>query len=637
MANIAAKIAQIRAAILGKDVRESIASGIEGINLEVVSTTGKEDLLKISQDALRTQFDDEVINMTLADPSSAEIVAGRTSNVTSQSFDTIGHRGDNVDTQLSDMVHYVSIAKYNNNLLLALASESNIFIPEGTYEVTATLTSDLLHGKTIKGVSRKSILHFVGDIDCLQLYGINIPTLIEDITISVDNNNTHNAVIVSPDNIVRVSEIRMKGIFINTISGTMGNYIGLKLLDTSGQGIYKTSYDDIEIKNCKIGLVLETNLLSPATVAGWITHNLFTGLYINLYSDTAIKFIQSLGSITANSISNARINLGPVGTTTDKTMFKVAGMNNFITDLVFFNDSSDNCTVYSCDFSDDTSNSNYITGYFEGLIKNEKNIINHYFNVLGMKDINGLSYNYIPYQNYNNNITNLIKNYNFENGLYGWTASGATATIDKTINSFFTNSAKLVSTGSAIDLHKDIPVPSKFVGKYATFTAKVTSNCKCYTLIDEGVPGMSIGSYHSGNNTSEIISVTKKITGGGIVRVLVGIGSGVLTGNYINVEWVCLNIGIMSPTNPVTAKTHYISSNKGIATIEANTTEVIVNHGLDITPNYEDFHISNRYNFNASPATKVWVSLVTSTTFTITVDTVFTEMIQFCWDVDTYN
>ena len=45
MANIADKVAQIRQATYGKDVRESIASGIEAINTEVVNTTARQNVI----------------------------------------------------------------------------------------------------------------------------------------------------------------------------------------------------------------------------------------------------------------------------------------------------------------------------------------------------------------------------------------------------------------------------------------------------------------------------------------------------------------------------------------------------------------------------------------------------------------
>ena len=59
MANIADKVAQIRQAIFGKDVRESIASGIEAINSEVVNTTNRQNVIdsqeqsRISNETIR--------------------------------------------------------------------------------------------------------------------------------------------------------------------------------------------------------------------------------------------------------------------------------------------------------------------------------------------------------------------------------------------------------------------------------------------------------------------------------------------------------------------------------------------------------------------------------------------------------
>jgi hypothetical protein len=52
MANIADKVAQIRQAVFGKEVRENIASGIEAINAEVISTTGRQNVID-SQEATR--------------------------------------------------------------------------------------------------------------------------------------------------------------------------------------------------------------------------------------------------------------------------------------------------------------------------------------------------------------------------------------------------------------------------------------------------------------------------------------------------------------------------------------------------------------------------------------------------------
>jgi len=67
MADVTNKVATIRNAVYGNEVREGIASGIENINTEVISTTGK-------QEVLETVFNGLVIN---AGSDNAEIVVAR--------------------------------------------------------------------------------------------------------------------------------------------------------------------------------------------------------------------------------------------------------------------------------------------------------------------------------------------------------------------------------------------------------------------------------------------------------------------------------------------------------------------------------------------------------------------------------
>ena len=61
MANIANKVAQIRQAIFGKDVRENIASGIEAINSEVVSTTARQNVIDSQE---QTRISNETIRQS---------------------------------------------------------------------------------------------------------------------------------------------------------------------------------------------------------------------------------------------------------------------------------------------------------------------------------------------------------------------------------------------------------------------------------------------------------------------------------------------------------------------------------------------------------------------------------------------
>lgn len=50
MANVTDKVKQIRQAIYGRDVRESIASGIEAINAEVENTTSRQNVIDGNED-----------------------------------------------------------------------------------------------------------------------------------------------------------------------------------------------------------------------------------------------------------------------------------------------------------------------------------------------------------------------------------------------------------------------------------------------------------------------------------------------------------------------------------------------------------------------------------------------------------
>jgi len=86
MADITTKVTAIRAAILGEEVRESIASGIESINTEVESNTAKQDNLEVV-------FNDLVIN---AGSENAEIVLARNGEV------SLPVRLGKVDTTLAD-------------------------------------------------------------------------------------------------------------------------------------------------------------------------------------------------------------------------------------------------------------------------------------------------------------------------------------------------------------------------------------------------------------------------------------------------------------------------------------------------------------------------------------------------------
>jgi|GEM_PF-2955465 len=152
MADIIAKIAAIRAAIFGKDVRENIASGIESINAEVINTTTRQGTIEGKQATLETTFNGLIIN---AGSSNAEIVAARNGeaslpvrlakvdtqlaeNLTHHSFlDQLklkfifGAKGDKITDDALAIQNYLNFVRDNGGGIA--------IIPDGGYYTTATI------------------------------------------------------------------------------------------------------------------------------------------------------------------------------------------------------------------------------------------------------------------------------------------------------------------------------------------------------------------------------------------------------------------------------------------------------------------------------------------------------------------
>ncbi len=92
---------QVREKMHGIDTREAMARAEEISS--VVSTEAKEISVETKgrQDILEQQFDDQIANMTLEDPSSAEIVAAQTNRKTGENWQTIGNRLDEENNRLT--------------------------------------------------------------------------------------------------------------------------------------------------------------------------------------------------------------------------------------------------------------------------------------------------------------------------------------------------------------------------------------------------------------------------------------------------------------------------------------------------------------------------------------------------------
>lgn len=104
MANITQWLEKIKVAIYGKDVRDAIYNSINSMNSEVVSNTSK-------QNDLETKYNNQIKNMSLSNPSVAEVVDAR-----GNSFGTLGARLD-----------YMTVAStYNLLQATALDDSDNI-------------------------------------------------------------------------------------------------------------------------------------------------------------------------------------------------------------------------------------------------------------------------------------------------------------------------------------------------------------------------------------------------------------------------------------------------------------------------------------------------------------------------------
>lgn len=103
MASIQEHLDKIKNAIFGKDVRQSIHDGLNKINQETESTTSR-------QDYLDRKYDEQIKNMTVQDPSSAEIVDMRVA-ANGKTFKKAGDRLNYFDEQLDNIAVIIDFVK----------------------------------------------------------------------------------------------------------------------------------------------------------------------------------------------------------------------------------------------------------------------------------------------------------------------------------------------------------------------------------------------------------------------------------------------------------------------------------------------------------------------------------------------
>lgn len=249
MANIKQHLSNIKNALFGHEVRGSIHDGIDSINKEVESTTGR-------QQHLEGTFEQLIIN---EGNSNAEIVAGRVKEDGTQ-FPTIGKRiADSegkisvLDSQLEHIeneIPFLNVLKLGvkndgtdtTDMLQSVINNNNqatLFFPKGTYVVSKTIRID---NEVSLQFESGAILTTNEELNSLIEYNTSYSSKINRTfkNLVLDGNNKVNTVL----NIIGASSL-----YIDDITVLNPKLIGI---DVNSDGISKGSTHEVYINNCKI-------------------------------------------------------------------------------------------------------------------------------------------------------------------------------------------------------------------------------------------------------------------------------------------------------------------------------------------------------------------------------------------------
>lgn len=151
MAIISDELNKILSAVFGKDVRRALHDGLGAINKETESTTAR-------QNYLDRKYDEQIKNMTLQDPSSAEIVDMRVA-ANGKTFKKAGDRLNYFDEQLSIVATEYYLHKFTTLKKIIDSMDERggtVIVPKGTFYVEEDIY--LTKPVTIKGYGETSIL-----------------------------------------------------------------------------------------------------------------------------------------------------------------------------------------------------------------------------------------------------------------------------------------------------------------------------------------------------------------------------------------------------------------------------------------------------------------------------------------------
>lgn len=294
MASISDKVAQIRQAVYGKDVRESIASGIEAINSEVETTTAK-------QAQLETTFEQLIIN---AGNSNAEIVDAR------GGFDTLRKKLDSYVINVKDFGAkgdgITDDTTAIQNAINSLNAGCTLFIPTGVYLVNDIIT---VNKQNIKITGNKAILKANSNKNVLfQIVGQNIS--IDGMIFDGSNNVYVGIAVLANSKFITIRNAEIKNIY-STMYNTNIPTAGIRIYGNCSNITITDCYihDVTAEPNSIVGDVAGTSrgiLILPNTTAGEdvTTNVIISGCVIeNIYTSEDADGIGVLNSILNKNVN----------------------------------------------------------------------------------------------------------------------------------------------------------------------------------------------------------------------------------------------------------------------------------------------------------------------------------------------
>lgn len=245
MAIISDKLNKILSAVFGKDVRQALHDGLDAINKETESTTSR-------QDYLDRKYDEQIKNMTVQDPSSAEIVDMRVA-ANGKTFEKAGDRLNYFDEQLDNIAHLPSDNDLNS-ILNSLPNGSTIKLPNGVYEI------DYLK------LENKENLIIYGDFFNTK---IKFKSLLSPLSAKPYYHNASDFIHILINNCKNIifKDIAIEGVYSGTetdgyshgvfINGDSDNiyFLNVGLNNICGEGILHNATGTVYCEKCKLDII----------------------------------------------------------------------------------------------------------------------------------------------------------------------------------------------------------------------------------------------------------------------------------------------------------------------------------------------------------------------------------------------